>query len=169
MLLIVLTGGEVVGQGTADGQSGAREQPLRFRTTTGDIARAGNASLTWWPHPEADAYRLRDEDRNLLYQGRFTRAFVSGLPDGEQRFWVSAIDAQGNEIAQGPEPAVVVVQHWPAELAWGLFAIGAVVVGCLVAVLIAGAMLARPGGRETAPPAGGAPIDGPGSSAGAAL
>jgi hypothetical protein len=98
----------------------------------------GHTTLIWREDPEADGYRLLGEEGRVLYEGRFTQAFISGLPNGEHEFRVVAVDRFGQVISTGPAPVVVTVQHWDVNLAWGLFGLGAVVMASLGAVLWVG-------------------------------
>lgn len=75
-------------------------------------------------------------------------AFVSGLPDGEYRFAVSVIDADGNIELRSSEPAILRVEHWSLIQALSLFAIGSIVFLTLVGVIVYGS-LGRSRARDT--------------------
>lgn len=105
--------------------------------------RAGHATLWWSAAPSATAYRLRTSAGASIYHGHLPRAFVFGLPDGEHRFVIEAIDTSGEVVARSAKPLVVQVQHWDSQTAWLLFAIGAIVVAVLLIVLLVGMSRAR--------------------------
>lgn len=106
-------------------------------TQTGPI-NEGHTTLIWREAPQAEGYRIVDDAGHVFYEGRFTKAFISGLPDGEHTFRVIAVDRFGQVMGTGPEPLVVTVRHWDLKLAWGLFGLGAAVMASLVAVLCLG-------------------------------
>ena len=98
----------------------------------------GHAQIFWVPDPHADAYRLSDQAGHVVYTGRFTKAFVSGLPTGRHEFSVVALDEQQNVLRGGSGSTVVDVAHWSLAVTWSLFALGAIVFLALIAVLTIG-------------------------------
>ena len=120
--------------------------------------REGHTQIFWVPDPEADAYRLSDQTGHVVYTGRFTKAFVSGLPTGRHEFSVAAVDDQQNVIRRGGGSTVVDVLHWSPAVTWSLFTVGAVVFVVLITLLTVGH-------RRTRADGGGA---GSGQTAGAA-
>lgn len=90
---------------------------------------------------EAVTYRVRDEDGLVYYRGAVPKAFISGLPDGRHAFMLSVLDSEGQVVATSPQPAVVTVEHWSLWLAGTMFAIGFVVVSCLIGVIVWGRWL----------------------------
>ncbi len=75
------------------------------------------------------------------YRGPQRACFVSGLPDGTW-FWrvrLVALDwpAEAGETPHGPwsEVRSLEVRHHPLALAWGLFALGAVLVAAILVFL----------------------------------
>lgn len=108
--------------------------------------REGYATLRWSTSPQARTYRVTSlADDTVIYTGHLPQAFISGLADGEYRFAVVGLGASGAVVAAGAEPLVVQVRHWDQAMAWSLFAIGAVVVSCIVGVLLIGARLTPAG------------------------
>lgn len=104
------------------------------------ISREGYASLTWKPVDAAVSYSVRDQRDVEVYQGPFTQAFVSGLPDGTHTFDVLAMDATGLQIAATSESVAVNVKHWPLVQALILFGVGLVVSLVMAVVIVRGAI-----------------------------
>ena len=104
----------------------------------GGPVREGHTQVFWVPDPEAAAYRLSDQAGHVVYTGRFTKAFVSGLPSGRHEFSVVALDDQQNVIRRGSGSTVVDVMHWSPAVTWSLFALGAVVFIALITLLTIG-------------------------------
>jgi hypothetical protein len=108
-----------------------------------EVKSDGRSELSWEPLPAADGYRVRGPEELVFYEGRLSRAFVSGLPDGDHRFVVEALDKEGNVIATGPQSTVVVVEHWKLSTALGLMIVGGLVFLGVIGLLLAGVLRAR--------------------------
>lgn len=117
---------------------------LAFKQTEFQPARAGYVSLQWndvlSSSTSGGTYVVRDQHDTIFYRGRLPMAFVSGLPDGEYRFDVSVMDADGNINLRSGEPAVLRVEHWSLIQALSLFAIGSIVFLTLIGVIVYGAL-----------------------------
>lgn len=133
--------GQVPSAGTENSDEG---EQLRFQKTLYPDVHEGYVSLQWSDllqhRPRAANYIVYDQDDVVVYRGSLPMAFVSGLPDGEHRFRVEALDAQGNVFARSEEPARVIVEHWSLFQAMLLFAIGLIVFLVLVAVIVHGTL-----------------------------
>jgi len=113
--------------------------------------KAGHLTFYWMPAAEASGYRLVSGDGTIHYEGRLPRAFVSGLPDGDYRFRVIALDREASPLDAQSDWFSVSVRHWDLTFAWSVFAIGAVVFVSVLVVLGWGIGLSRQsaGGEAT--------------------
>lgn len=127
--------------------------PLDFETSVFNEVREGYVSLAWNDWPGAVAYRVTDSNGKTVYQGEFSEAFVSGLPDGSHRFSLVALDSGGEPINVVVPIATVHVAHWPMWQAMTSLVIGAVVFVLLIGAIIHGSFASpsRSSGIEDAP------------------
>ncbi len=130
-------------------QSPRSDQLLRFQSVPKSAIREGYLALSWNDVAGAAAYEVREADDLSYYRGVASESFVSGLSDGTYDFQVSAIDGSGGIIATS-DTVTVVVQHWPLRDAFGLFAVGLIVVMSVLVVIVRGAGRAgvQDGGRS---------------------
>lgn len=89
-------------------------------------------------------YQVTDDQDRQSYQGPFTQAFVSGLSDGEFAFNVTALNADGDVIANSSQPAQLTVRHWSLTQAIALMSVGFVVFVSVVVVIIRGWLSSAP-------------------------
>ncbi|MEZ6089904.1 MAG: hypothetical protein R3C05_18130 [Pirellulaceae bacterium] len=129
----------VVAQGPQVASASAAQGTIAWEEDASIVSREGYASLIWRPVDGAIDYSVRDQRDVEVYQGPFTQAFVSGLPDGEHAFAVIAFDASGSEIARTSQPKIVAVDHWPLLQSLVLFGIGLVVSVAMTVVIVRGA------------------------------
>lgn len=128
-------------QAPADTNSDESTQRVAIPVETTEFpdVREGHVLLQWENVPQASSYEVRDPEGRVFYQGVASEAFLSGLPDGEHRYTVRGLDDEGVWVAQSEQPIVVTVTHWPLLPALALFAVGCVVVICIMSVIIRGA------------------------------
>jgi hypothetical protein len=100
--------------------------------------REGYVTLEWNGVDAAQTYSVSDERSIEVFRGGTPQAFISGLPNGEHLFTVTAIDGSGLVIARSTKPATVLVEHWSLGFALSLFACGLVVLAALIGVLVWG-------------------------------
>lgn len=117
----------------------AQRVAIPVETTEFSDVREGHVLLQWENVPQASSYEVRDPEGRVFYQGVASEAFLSGLPDGEHRYTVRGLDDEGVWVAQSEQPIVVTVTHWPLLPALALFAVGCIVVICIMSVIIRGA------------------------------
>ena len=112
--------------------------PCTANPSASQLAGAGTGSVVGLVR---DAAGLQVPEVSITISGPalMTPRKMTTRADGEYRFLVSGLGANGEVVAVGAEPIVVQVQHWDRALAGGLFAIGAVVVTSLVGVLMVAA------------------------------
>lgn len=130
-----------VAQPSRDSRSNdsAQRVAIPVETTEFPDVREGHVLLQWENVPQASSYEVRDPEGRVFYQGVASEAFLSGLPDGEHRYTVRGLDDEGVWVAQSEQPIVVTVTHWPLLPALALFAVGCIVVICIMSVIIRGA------------------------------
>lgn len=123
-------------------ENSSLQQSLEFTSPNPITSDAGYGTLTWNALSDANTYVIRraDDERQIYYEGALSRAFVSGLPDGEYRFHVEAWDATSTLIARSSQPAVVQVQHFSMLTTWILFSIGLVVVVSVLWIIVRGSL-----------------------------
>ncbi len=126
--------------------------PIAFKQTKFEDVRAGYVSLEWNDVLEKDSlagraseatYVVSDDDGTMYYHGHLPMAFVSGLPDGDYRFHIGVVGADGEVLATSDEPAVVQVEHWSLTQALSLFTIGLIVFLILIGLITHGAIRSR--------------------------
>lgn len=121
----------------------ASQDALAFTKVQFLLSHEGHLTLSWNPLVPLDrdtelTYMVVDDDDQRYYQGVFPSAFISGLADGEYRFHLHAVDAEGVRIATSLQPAEIQIRHWPGSYAWALMAIGFTIVGVMVVVIVLG-------------------------------
>src|SRR6056297_370504 len=149
-LLLLCQVSPVSGKGPSVDNRPPATAELKLAKTAFERSRAGYVGLEWNTLKAAAEYVVTDQRGQAVYRGTVPIAFVSGLPDGQHTFWVSATDADGEVLAVATEPAILNVQHWPLSLALSLFGVGLLAFLTLVAILFFGARQATQRDRQLA-------------------
>lgn len=147
LLAIVVQASSVYGQDPSAASSASPPFPevLEFTSSNPLISDAGHGSLTWKEVPGAATYIVRSasESNLIYYSGAQNIAFVSGLPDGDYKFSVEALDADSNLLARSTQASVIEVKHLSLGLTWLLFSVGLVVVVAMLWIIVYGTLLSR--------------------------
>jgi hypothetical protein len=129
-------------------EGGAAEGHVQLAWSGNDWA-PDDPSATRWGFELQEAAEPNFEDPLERYRGPQSACFVSGLPDGSWYWrvrWVALEQSpearaetpdSGNAVHAGPWSDVrsLEVRHHPLAMAWGLFGLGAVLVGAIVVFL----------------------------------
>lgn len=113
-----------------------------------NYAQSGSIKLTWRSAGEdvaasdfdfvlQEATNPTFADAEIYYRGPDMATYISGLPDGTYYYRVRLQDDTGR-ISDWSQPIVVEVRHQSLSLAWFLFAVGGLVFGLTVAVVVSG-------------------------------
>ncbi len=107
------------------------------------VSTYGHFTLTWDNDLDLDTFELEESkaidfsDSRVVYQGVLKKLFLSGKNNGLIYYRVRSLT--DGENPSWSKPIVVQVQHQSLSLAWKLFAVGAVVFGIVVVVVVVGA------------------------------
>ncbi len=120
----------------------------RFDNASGEVSASGYFKLTWqWDGEisgKAYHFELQQADNKnfdnaiSLYTGPDFATFISGLKNGDYYYRISVSLEDSNFRSEWSEPLLVTIKHHPLQLAYGLFAMGAVVFLATVGIVVRG-------------------------------